>query len=449
MFRSSRGVVISFLLAIVVGAIVLLSVERAGGHPISIIDALFTATSAVCVTGLIVLDTGSDFSIPGQVVILVMIQVGGIGIMAFSNFLLLVTGRRLSLSENQTVEQAYGKTAILRPAQMIRRIVYYTFTFEAVGAFCFWLRFRSRFSAGEAIFQSIFHAVSAFCNAGFSLFSDSFIRYSDDPFVNLVLMTLIVLGGLGFVLFSDLLTIPKKTDTGQPRRRLSLHSRTVLITTALLIAVGTLLVYFLERPNTLSGTNSLEKLISSMFLSITSRTAGFNTLDTSALSSCTLVIVVMLMAIGASPGSTGGGIKTTTFAALCAVLWSQTRGFSTVRLMNRKLPPEIVVRALAIFALFLIMTVFATVFLLLAEEYGEAHGRGDYSFLAYLFEVVSALGTVGLSMGVTPTLSFFGKVVIILSMFVGRLGPLVIASSLIASREGQTYELPEEGIMVG
>jgi len=415
-------------------------------HPI---DALFSATSAICVTGLVVLDTGRDFSFTGQLLILILIQAGGLGIMTFSNLILLAWGKKLSLGDRILTEQSYGGVPYSKTSKLIRRIVFYTVTVESIGAALLFTRFRLAHPFPDAIWLSIFHSVSAFCNAGFGLFSDSLMGYRTDLTVNLTIMGLIILGGLGFVVTSELFShFLKGTSTGS-WRQISLHTRVVLTTTFGLILGGALLLFFLESMQPTLGERWIQKILSSLFLSVTARTAGFNTVDTAQLTGATLLMLTALMTIGASPGSTGGGIKTTTFAAICALVKSQLRLQPKVQLFNRQIPAEVIAKVLATTVAFILAIFISVLLLQITESWGHPPGKTRHLFLEYLFETISALGTVGLSTGVTPHLSFAGKIVIIGCMFLGRMGPLVVAGSVIGRPKDQLYRLPEEPLIIG
>jgi len=450
MISPARLLVISFATTILIGAVLLfLPISRVGPTPRQPVDALFTSTSAVCVTGLIVLDTGRDHSLFGQAVILGLIQIGGLGIMTFSNLILLAAGKKLGLSQRMVLEATHGEVLAVSPAQLIRRILLYTFTLEALGTLLLWVRFRSEYPLPRAVWLAVFHSISAFCNAGFSLFSDSFMGYRDDFLVNITVMGLIVAGGLGFVVFADVFSFLGDWRVKGKLRRLTLHSRVVLCTTVGLILGGALLLGVLEISNLLGGGPWHQPILSSLFLSITARTAGFNTMDTAQLTNATLLCVIVLMVIGASPGSTGGGIKTTTFAALWAMVFSRARNRPQTEMLDRTIPSEVIAKALATTAGFLLAILLGVILLQITEYAGQPHTAVRGLFLGHLFEVVSALGTVGLSTGVTPTLSAAGKGVIIACMFVGRLGPLVVAASLIGRRPRAAYTLPEERLMIG
>ncbi len=446
----SRSLVLSFASAILLGAFLLSTVPgmmtEKTIHPI---DALFTATSAICVTGLVVLDTGQDFSFAGQLLILLLIQAGGLGIMTFSNLILLAWGRKLSLGDRIFMEQSYGGVPYARTSKLIRRIVFYTLTVELIGAALLFTRFRLAHSLPRAIWLSVFHSVSAFCNAGFGLFSDSLMGFRNDLVVNLTVMALIILGGLGFVVTSEIFYGYLKRKSGGKRKRLTLHSHVVLSTTFWLIVIGAVLVFLLESPGSTLGKSWPQKILSSLFLSVTARTAGFNTVDTAHLTSATLLMLVALMAIGASPGSTGGGVKTTTFATVCALVKSQLEQRTRVQMFNRQVPGEVVAKVLATCAVFFLAAFVSIILLQITESWGHPHRLMRPLFLDQLFEVVSALGTVGLSTGLTTKLSLGGKAVLIGCMFLGRLGPLVVAGSVIGRQKDQPYRLPEEPLMIG
>jgi trk system potassium uptake protein TrkH len=413
---------------------------------LGLLDALFTATSAICVTGLVTVDTATALSRFGQWVVLLLIQVGGIGIMTLSTLLLLMAGRRPSLTGRTVIKDTFTHSRTRSPADIIRQVVVYTLVIEAAGAGLLFLRLAPSAGLSEAARQSLFHAVSAFCNAGFSLYSDSLMGFRGDPFVNLTVCALIVSGGIGFLVISEV-----RSHFPWNRRRwsrLSLHSRLAISVSVLLVAGGTLLFAVFEWQNTLEGMAPSRKLLAALFQSVTTRTAGFNTIPIDRLANETLFLFLLLMTIGACPGSCGGGIKTTTFATLICVGWSRLRGWRQPQVFHRTISDGSVNRALGL-TLVSLLVVTATVFVLLMSELGEiAHPDSRGKFLELLFEAVSAFGTVGLSMGVTPVLSPLGKVVIVFAMFVGRLGPLVIAMALGRPREAR-YQYAEESIMVG
>jgi trk system potassium uptake protein len=449
-FSSARILFLSFGAAILLGTAVLMfpacSTSR---ESIGLIDAAFTSTSAVCVTGLIVLDTGSDFSPLGEAVILILIQLGGLGIMTFSALILYWLGFRPGLELKDVVEETHGDILSIPPRKMIGRILLWTFLLESLGALLFFFRFRSEYSFTEAVWLSVFHSVSAFCNAGFSLFTDSFMGYRQDLYVNTILISLIIVGGLGFIVLMDTTRFFRMWRRKEQPRRLLLQTKVVLITTVILIAGGGLFVAGMEIIGGTAYASEAQTPLSSLFLSVTARTAGFNTTDTSLLGNGTLIIVMILMLIGASPGSTGGGLKTTTFAVIVATIRSNVTNQPSVRLLNRKVPSDLVAKAFSTLILFLLLILAGVTLLEIFNRPILPSAKIRGVFLEHLFETISACCTVGLSTGITPELSTAGKTVIILCMFIGRLGPLVVAGSLIGRMPGRSYELPEERVMVG
>ena len=437
----AAALALSFLALISVGT-TLLSLpfsSRTGSVPF--LDALFTATSATCVTGLTVLQTGSDWTPAGQLVILGLIQLGGLGIMTFSTFFAFIFSRRMSIRSRDLLEQSVAGRPVPNLGFILIMIVIGTLIFESIGAAVLTLRFASEFPLQKAVFLGVFHAVSAFCNAGFSLFTQSFMGYRQDLIINLTLILLIISGGLGFGVLFDLKSLWKK-------RHLSFHSKIVLSHSAGLILVGFFAILFLEWGNTLAGVSLPGKLLASLFQSVTARTAGFNTLDISHLTSSSLLILMILMMIGASPGSCGGGIKTTTFAVIMAINFSRLKDHRQVRLFNRGIPEPIISKSLGIAFFWIIVLTLATLFLLITEHPGGPHSEGRTLFIEVVFECFSALGTVGLSMGLTPVLTSIGKMLIILLMYVGRIGPVTLALA-IAGKPPLRYRYAEEHFLVG
>ncbi|MFC1808074.1 TrkH family potassium uptake protein [Candidatus Omnitrophota bacterium] len=443
-------IVLSFLSVIIAGSAILsLPMSTADNRGIGIVDSLFTATSATCVTGLATQDTGNVFSIFGKIVILCLIQVGGLGIMTFSTLFAIMLGRRLTISHNLTVQSALGHTKIEGLRELIAYIVFFTFSIEALGAAGLFFRWRATmgWDTLATLKHSIFHAVSAFCNAGFSLFSSSFQEFRSDAVVMGIISALIIIGGLGFVVFLEL---PKFKFWGKDRRpitsRLNLQTKLVVLITVFLIVVGALGVFVFENNNLLKGMSLHDKAIGSLFTSVTPRTAGFNVLSTADLRPVTLFMLILLMFIGASPGSTGGGIKTVTFGIILAGIYSMLYNRDRIVLFGRTIPKHVYRRAAVIFFLGLFVII-ASTFLLSITESALA-GNNPY-FLNILFESTSAFGTVGLSTGITPQLSGLGKIVIICTMFIGRLGPLTMALAIAMKKNKVDYRYPEEKLMVG
>ncbi|MEN3190153.1 MAG: TrkH family potassium uptake protein [Atribacterota bacterium] len=405
------------------------------GKSVGFINALFTATSATCVTGLIVLDTGKDFSTFGQLTILILLQCGGLGIMTMSTMFAFLMGKKISLRQRLIMQESLNQFSIGGLVRLAKYILIFTVIIEGVGAtilfFC-WQRF---YSPIKALYLGVFHSISAFCNAGFSLFSDSIMRYKGDLTINLTFMALIILGGIGFLVLLELFQYGKNGT-------LSLHAKLALKISLILILIGFIGIYLIEsnNPFTLSNLNLSEKIYGSIFQSVTARTAGFNTIHIGSMLNPTLFLIIILMFIGASPGSTGGGVKTTTFGLLILYVWSSLTGKEGINLFKRRVSPDIIPKALTVITLSLALVITMTILLSYVE------GK---DFIKILFEVVSAFGTVGLSTGITPSLSVAGKIIIIITMFSGRVGPLGLALSLIKKREPEVIKYPEEKVMVG
>ncbi|RUT29214.1 Trk family potassium uptake protein [Paenibacillus zeisoli] len=420
--------------------LLMLPISNTSGRSLEFINALFTSTSATCVTGLVVRDTGIDFTRFGQVVIMLLIQVGGLGFMTMATLFAMVFKRKISLKDRLLLQEAMNQSTMEGIVRLIRKVLTYSLLIELCAALIYSVRWAFDMPVGQAVYFGIFHAVSMFNNAGFDLFGEyrSLTLFVDDPVVNLVTMFLIVTGGIGFVVISDL------TGLGSNRNKwkLSLHSKVVLSMTAALIVIGTLVIFVFEFTNskTLAPLGWGGKIWGSLFQSVTPRTAGANTLDIGALRQATQFFIIILMFIGASPGSTGGGIKTTTFTILVGAVLAMIRGREELVLFRYRLAQERIHKAITVtmFALFLIITV---TMILSATE--------DASFLSILFETTSAFGTVGLSMGLTAKLSVFGKVLISLTMFAGRLGLLTLAYALGPKKEKELYRHPEGKMIIG
>lgn len=440
----SRIFLLSFISVILTGAILLwLPLSANNGH-LRFIDALFTSTSAVCVTGLVVIDNGKDLSLLGQVITILLFQIGGLGIITFSTVFFILMGRDISFKGREIVQTTFLHTPRRDFFIILKSVLVFTLVFESLGTLLLFIRFSRDFPLGTAFYQAIYHAISAFNNCGFSLFPDSLMSYQGDLMVNLTIMGLLVIGGIGFIVQYEVFSKWKGVQ-----KKLSLHSRMALMTTAVLILFGAILFYFFERNHILKDVPIMNKFLASLFQSVTPRTCGFNTVDIGLLTNATILLLIILMFIGASPGSTGGGIKTTSFALLLLMIWNRFRGNEEVNVSNRTIPREIISRTLSIifastFSISLITSV------LLITGGGNLPPLESRSFFVeYLFETVSAFGTVGLSMGVTPELNDIQRLAIILIMFAGRVGPLTLAFSLSRStgKKGLTYA--EEGVMVG
>jgi trk system potassium uptake protein TrkH len=439
----SQFLVMGFGVVILLGSILLsLPAASADGLGVRYIDALFTATSATCVTGLVVVDTATTYSLLGQVVVLALIQVGGLGFMAMATMMALVLGRRITLRGRLFLQESLNQFTMAGLVRLTRYLFLTTVIVEGIGAIILCLRFSAQFPLGQSVYYGIFHSVSAFCNAGFDLFGTvtgpftSLTRWGSDPVIVLTIGALIVTGGLGFPVIVEL--------AGHHRgNRLSLHTKLVLRVTGILLLAGTLAVLGLElsNPASLKPLTWGGKLLGAVFQGITPRTAGFNTLDIGKLRDGTLFVMIVLMFIGASPSSTGGGIKTTTFGVLLAAIISTARGRSDVEMHERRLPPDDIMKAMTIATLAMGLVTGVTLVLSVTE---------NARFLELLFETTSAFGTVGLTMGITPSLSDIGRIFIMATMFMGRVGPLTVMMALAQrKRQPSTVHLAEERVLIG
>lgn len=414
-------------------------------RPVPLLDCLFTATSAVCVTGLITVDTATAWSGWGQALICLMFQLGGLGIMTFSVAMLYLAGRKPGLSSHLALSDSLGAAPAEEMGRITKNIIIYTLLLEAIGAIALSLRFAGRFPWDEAAALGVFHAVSAFCNAGFSLFPNSLESYDRDPFMNLTIMVLIILGGLGFLVLRELTVKLGRRGEGRPPR-LSLHARMVLTTSGILVVGGALVLWALE---TWTGGDPGFGMWEAWFTSITARTAGFDTVPMDKLSNASLLVVIVFMFIGASPGSTGGGVKTTALATLFGMARTRLKGMGGATLYHRSISDKQVGEALALVLCSILVVILGLVLLTVFEGEGAVQGHARVNVLAYIFEAMSAFGTVGLSMGVTSGLSAGGKLVLIALMFLGRLGPLTFVFAMVSRSRALKYRPASERIMLG
>lgn len=446
LLSSVRVSVVAFALFILVGALLLLLPAFTARPSIRFVDALFTMTSAACVTGLTVLDTGTDLSRAGQILVLLWMQAGGLGIMTMSTVMLLLAGRRPSLGSKMVVQDSFTHRGDRDLRALVVDVLRLTFTVELLGAGLLFLRFLQDHPLGEALFISMFHSVSAFCNAGFSTFSNSLEGFVGDPLVNLTVALLIMSGGIGFLVLREMGSLTG--NRGKPRRWLSLHSKVVLSTTAALLGMGTVLILIMEWRNTMAGLSLPERILAAFFQAVTARTAGFNTLPIGSMANQTLALIAILMFIGASSGSTGGGIKTGTFATLVALGLSRMRGHPEAQLFKRSISQASVARAMSVTMVCALVVIVGTLLLQVTELGSAASEQARSRFLDLFFEVVSAFGTVGLSTGVTSSLSDAGKLLITAVMFLGRLGPMLVAVA-VARQKVYRFRYAEESIMIG
>ncbi|TDT71788.1 trk system potassium uptake protein TrkH [Hypnocyclicus thermotrophus] len=433
----SEILILSFIIIITIGTILLSLPVAKLDKSAGVFTALFTATSAVSVTGLSVVDISKTYSYFGKTVILILIQLGGLGIMTFSSILALLIGRKISYEEKKILKEDLNQEALGGIIRFVRKIIYIVLSIETIGAIFLFLSFIKIMPLKKAIYFSIFHSVSAFCNAGFSLFSTGLEGFYGDININLVISFLIILGGIGFAVIDSLIQYIRTK-----KAKFNLTSKLALIITGILIIVGSITFFIFERKNNLTiGNMSLfNKIIASFFQSVTTRTAGFNTVSMSNLKPATIFMMLIFMMIGASPGSTGGGIKTTTFGVLVFYIIGIVKGQKDINISNRRISWEILNRALVIFAISIIYVLFIIFLILMIEE---------KDFMKIIFEVVSAFGTVGLSMGITADLSLASKILIIITMLIGRVGPLTFALALGERAKRISYRYPKENILVG
>jgi trk system potassium uptake protein len=438
-FDPPKILVLGFATIILIGAFLLtLPIATVNGKGLSFLNALFTSTSATCVTGLVVVDTGTTFTKFGQLVILSLIQVGGLGFMTFGTLFAFLLGKRISLKERILLQESLNNLSIEGIVRLVKRIFIFTAVIEIIGSLLLSFRFAFDMPIGKAIYYGIFHAISNFNNAGFDLMGEfrSLTPYVEDPLVTLTVCTLIILGGIGFIVMNEIFEY-------RLTKRFSIHTKVVLVTSFILVLSGTILILLFEYGNnkTLQPLSVSGKILSSLFQSITPRTAGSNTLNIPDLTQPTIFLIIVLMFIGASPGSTGGGIKTTTFATLLGAVWSQIKGKEDVVFFKNRIVFETVFKALTVTVSGLFLVIIITMFLTITEK-----GK---DFLMILFEATSAFGTVGLSMGLTPELSPIGRILIILTMFAGRVGPLTLAFAIAMKRKPDPFRYPKGKIMIG
>jgi len=441
----SRTICLGFLVLIMAGTLLLLlPIATADGHWNSPLVALFTATSAVCVTGLIIVDTGSYFSPVGQAIILLLIQVGGLGYMTATTFLLLLLGRKLGLRDRLALQQSMDQSELAGGRRLVLSIILMTLILELTGIFLLMPLFSQDFSPAQSLWLSVFHSISAFNNAGFSLFADSLIGYAKSPWLNLVVSALIILGGIGYqVIMESLMWLRDRIRRRRRRRIFSLHFKIVTSTTVILLGVGTVALLATEFNNlaTLGPASLSDKLTMAWFQSVTTRTAGFNSIDIGQMENTSLFIIIALMFVGASPGSTGGGIKTTTLRILLACTRTVLQGKEEVLCFQRQIPSSRVLKAIGVVVGSGFTVIGATILISITDPH--------LNFIAILFESVSAFATVGLSTGITTNLTTWGQLVIVVTMYVGRVGVLLFMAMILGDSRPSVIHYPEEDLLVG
>jgi trk system potassium uptake protein len=427
-----------FFIAIVIGGSLLaLPFSHAPGKDVSFLNAIFTATSAICVTGLTVVDTGTTFSVVGQIIILILIQAGGLGIITLGTLVAFASGRRVGFRERMNLQAQLNAFQVGGVVRLIQRIVLLTFTIQAIGVLILWTRFAPLEGVGGGFYYALFHSVSGFNNAGFSLYPDNLMRFVADPVVNFTIMTLIILGGLGFIVEMNIIAHYREGR----KVPFTLHTKTVLALTGALIGIGAVVFLLFEWSHSFAGFPVWQKFMAALFQSVTPRTAGFNTVDYAQMDESSLLFTTLLMFIGASPGSTGGGIKTVTFFVLIGSVWSISRGRGELTLFGRRVALDTVIKSAVISVLSLMIIGAMLTLLILTDPEKDA--------FRLTFEAVSAFGTVGLSTGITGAMSEMGKVILILLMYLGRIGPLTFTLALIEGSHDKKVRYPIEEVVIG
>lgn len=435
-------IVAGYLALITLGA-ALLSLPFAQRQPVGILDAFFTAGSAVCVTGLSTIDISSSFTVFGNWVLVFLMQSGGLGIMTISTVIILLAGMHPGFNHQSALLANYTQEGNVDATRILKAVIPFTFILEAIGAVAYFTQF-SGMGLYDRIFCSIFQAISSFCNVGFTLFPDSLVQFQLNPIVNMTTCVLALAGGFGFLAITE---VRYMFDfKSRSLRKISLHTRIAIGFTLIIVLTSIAFFTFSEWNNTFSNLNFGEKLETSTFMAFTSRTAGLNSVDVPHLSVGSLFFFIIIMLIGANPGSCGGGIKTTTTAVIFLLGFNRLLGRNKTQVHGRTIPEDTVDKAVRIFVIAIVVIVLATLILLQTEAPSTSNAQG--SFLKVFFEVVSAYSTCGLSMGLTPDLSIPGKIIVFMVMFVGRMGPLFLVSAVTKKQEdGMWYA--EEDIMVG
>jgi trk system potassium uptake protein len=441
----ARSICLGFIAVILIGTLLLMMpFSTSSGHWNDPIVALFTSTSAVCVTGHVVVDTATYFSRIGQLIVMLLIQVGGLGYMTVTTFLLLLLGRRFGLKDKIAIQQSLDRRALQGGTQILKSIVATTILFELTGAFLLLLVFVPALGWPKGLWFSLFHSVSAWNNAGFALFSDNLVSYQGSFLVNAVITGLIIFGGIGYEVIFEFYVIFRERITLQKMKTVrSLNFQVAVSTTLFLLIGGTLAIWAIEvrNPQTLGGMDMSQQFLGAWFQAVTSRTAGFNTIDISKMTTAGLFVTIALMLVGGSPGGTAGGIKTTTARVLASCTYAILQGKESVIIYRRQIPNSLLLKAIAVTFGSLMTVVLATIAISIAEP--------KLDFIRILFEVVSAFATVGLSAGITAGLTSFSKLVLVFTMYIGRVGILLLISAFLGDPRPSSIRYPEESLLVG
>ncbi|SFC54715.1 TrkH family potassium uptake protein [Clostridium uliginosum] len=430
---------LGFALVILSGAILLsLPISSSSGEYTNFIDAIFTSTSAVCVTGLVTLDTGTYWNTFGQVVIILLIEIGGLGFMSLTTFIAILLGKKITLRDRLLIQEAMNTFNLEGLVKMVKYVFALTFTVQFFGALLLSTQFVPQFGIVKGAFYSIFHSISAFCNAGFDLFGhfNSLVGYSSNIIIIFTISALIIIGGLGFTVWLEIYNY-------RGSKKLSINSKMVILVTISLLVGGFLLILLFEynNPNTLGDMSFKDKLLNSFFASVSPRTAGFNSMSTDGMTMSGKLITIILMFIGGSSGSTAGGLKTATFGILVLTVISVLKGREDTEVFERRFSKDIVYKAFTLLFIAIMIVMVATMILTVTET--------GQSFINLLYEATSAFGTVGLTTGVTQQLSLGGKLIIILTMYCGRVGPLTVILALLNRKKKTGYKYPEGKILIG
>lgn len=432
---------IGFFILIIIGGIILsLPISSAKGEFTNLLDSLFTATSSICVTGLITVDTGTHWNAFGQTIIILLIEIGGLGFMSLTTFLAVLLGKKITLRDRLIMQEAMNTFNIQGLVKMVKYVIGFTFGVQFFGALILSTQFIPEFGLLKGSLYSLFHSISAFCNAGFDLIGNysSLTGYYNNPAILITIAFLIIIGGLGFTVWLELYNYNYRGI-----KKISVHSKIVLLVTLVLLIGGTLLIFLLEygNPDTLGPMGFVDKIVNSFFASTTPRTAGFNSISTSGMTTAGKFSTIILMFIGGSPGSTAGGLKTATFGLIILTVISVIKGREDTEAFGRRFSRGLVYKAFTIFFVLIGLVIVATMILSITEN--------KESLLDLLYEVTSAIATVGITTGVTQRLSSAGKVIILILMYVGRVGPLTVALSITSKRKKADYKYPEGKILIG
>ncbi|MGL4873625.1 MAG: TrkH family potassium uptake protein [Clostridium sp.] len=430
---------LGFAIVVVIGAILLsLPISSKSGEATNFLDALFTSTSAVCVTGLVTLDTGTYFNTFGQIVIMLLIEIGGLGFMSFATFIAVLLGKKITLRNRLLVQEAMNTFSIQGLVKMVKYVLGFTFAVQFFGALLLSTQFIPEFGVVKGIYFSIFHSISAFCNAGFDLFGNfsSLTSYAYNPVIILTISALIIIGGLGFTVWLEVYNY-------KGIKRFSVHSKLVILVTLILIVLGTILMFLFEMNNndTIGTMGAGGKWLNSFFASVSPRTAGFNSVSTDAMTTSGKFTTILLMFIGGSPGSTAGGLKTATFGIVILTVICVIKGRDDTEAFGRRFSKDLVYKAFALLMIGALLVVVVTMLLAITQP--------KESFIDLLYEATSAFGTVGLTTGVTQRLNDLGKIIIMITMYLGRVGPMTVVLALVRNKTKQTHKYPEGKILIG